>query len=672
MPNIYVFEYRDPGKVAVHAVNSSISSQIGGRFRRETDAGTGHGDQFQHENNRVVEVANRIFAWHTSTASASRIYRFDSSASSADISGLTGLFTEGETIIGQTSSATATIVDASVSGDDFLIVNNISGTFAVGETVLGQTSSATAVLASDFAQGGASGFKGEWYVDHTISSTLLGPLAHSGLYAMNINGETGIAGLYNITTGTQTRSIKYDVADDTWTESGDLGSAVAAANNQFGRGSIVGNSLIGSWDGGGISTVLYTFTYAPSTDAFGTQTFVVSSGSGAQSAFGLPIIEWLGRIFTTAYVGTQDIELIELAGGSWATLIDLDGAIVAGRTQFTNNNMGNLLVIQRESLYLFTTIRINASGSSDGWTVAKFTNDSGTITCDNMTVTAVTDDEGTDLANAILPPEFTSSVKQRDLQLDNIGWRAYLDQETNDPDGVNITVLWHVGNQDTPTDGLQTDVFEWNGVEDISDQPGVTYTWNGTTTVTFTSGGTVVQDGDWIGLKSDNQLFQVSGTPSGGNITILNPASITIPSGSTTSEILLSAERKNTNFMVGRMAFSENIGKGGGQRTFAPSLLDIEITSVVPALVGETISYRAYSSTGTETVDVEFFYGEANNQQPTAQASLSSPSSGTLNGNVIEGITADNTTTYTVVWNAQSDGALSGETRMIVPKITLQ
>lgn len=669
MPNIYVFQYRDPGKVAAHIINGSVANQLGGEFRRESDAGSGFGDAFQHENNRLVEVANRIFAWHTSAASASRIYRFDSSASSADISGLSGLFTEGETILGQTSSATATIVDASVVGDDFLIVNNISGTFTVGETILGQTSSATCVLASDFEQGGAAGYKGEWFVDHTISSTLQGTLAHTGLYALNIDGETGLAGLY-ITSGTQARSIKYDIGDDTWTESGDLGSSGVASNNEFGRCSIVGNSLIGTWAFGTSTSTLFTFTYAPATDAFGTQTFSVGSGTGRQQTFGSPIIEWIGRIFIFTQDSTQDTELTELAGGSWSGILELDGSIVGGRTQFIDNDMGNMLIIQRESLYLFHAARINASAATDGWTVAKFTNSSGTITCDNMTAAAVTADEGESMANFILPETLAVGL-DADLPINEYGWRAYLDQETNDPNGDPLTVMWHVGNQAAVENGLVTDVLEWGGVEDISDQPGVTYTWNGSTTVTFTSGGTVVQDGDWIGLKSDNQLFEVSGTPSGGNITILNPASQTIPSGSTTSEILLSVVRKSDNLAVGRFAFSENIAKGGGHRTLPASRLDVEIVSIVPALGGETISYRAYSSSGTETVDISFFYGEANNQQPTAQASLSSPSSGTLNNNVIEGITADNSTIYTVVWNAQSDGAANGESRIIVPKISL-
>jgi len=61
-----------------------------------------------------------------------------------------------------------------------------------------------------------------------------------------------------------------------------------------------------------------------------------------------------------------------------------------------------------------------------------------------------------------------------------------------------------------------------------------TYTWAGTTTVT-SADTSEVSVGDWIGLVSDGQLFEVTGITPGVSVTIANPGSLTIPTGATTS-----------------------------------------------------------------------------------------------------------------------------------------
>jgi len=76
------------------------------------------------------------------------------------------------------------------------------------------------------------------------------------------------------------------------------------------------------------------------------------------------------------------------------------------------------------------------------------------------------------------------------------------------------------------------------------------YTWNGTTTVA-TADTSEVSVGDFIGLKSDNQLFEISAITPGVSVTILNPGGLTIPTGATTS-------RLNPENMT------EGLGGGGG------------------------------------------------------------------------------------------------------------
>lgn len=56
-------------------------------------------------------------------------------------------------------------------------------------------------------------------------------------------------------------------------------------------------------------------------------------------------------------------------------------------------------------------------------------------------------------------------------------------------------------------------------------------TWNGTTTITTADTSEVVA-GDWIKLNSDGQLFEIDSLVVNTSITILNPGSDTIPSGS--------------------------------------------------------------------------------------------------------------------------------------------
>lgn len=665
MASILLKEYRG-ATIAVFSINGTTASQVGGEFRRESSSGDGLGDDFRHENNQAVQIYGRLFAWHTSAVSTSRIYRFDGDASSADISGLTGLFVRGETIIGQTSSASATIVDSSVSGDDFLIVGSINGTFTVGETVVGQTSSATAVLATGFAQGGASGFEGEWYVDHTISIDLEGTLANTGLYAIQNDGTSGaLSGLF-VTVDNFFRAINYDAENDEWAETDDL-LATTNSRDEWGRGSVIGTSIILPYETGN-SSVTTTVFYNASVNTVGNISLTTTGGAGNGDSFGNPIIQWLGRIFMlSAVTGTQDLDLMELAGGSWQRVILFNGAAAGGSTEFKPlHEGGTLFLIIRNSLYMFFLADLNGGGGGNGWGVFKLTNKEGTITCDNVTSdgTQLNATDTQKMAQFMLPSSLALGTAS--LTLDDVRWRAFLDQETNDPDGVVIQQLYHVGN---PSGGT-TDILTWNGVEDISDQPGVTYTWDGTTTVAFTSGGTVVQVADWIGLKSDDQLFRVTAVGA-STITIENPAGITIPTGSGTSEILLATSSVGTNLSVAEMAFSENTARGGGERIFTKGELDIAITGVTPNSSGQLISFVCFSDSGSTTVNVEFFFGPNFLQTSDTQCTLSAPSAGTLVGNQIQGLTADNTTEYSVTWLTSTDSVSDGDNRLLVPKASV-
>ncbi len=62
-----------------------------------------------------------------------------------EVSSATGDFTEGETIQGQSSGATAVVFSSYVNGNR-VYVENVSGTFQEGETIQGQSSGQTAIV----------------------------------------------------------------------------------------------------------------------------------------------------------------------------------------------------------------------------------------------------------------------------------------------------------------------------------------------------------------------------------------------------------------------------------------------------------------------------------------------------------------------------------------------
>jgi hypothetical protein len=83
----------------------------------------------------------------------------------------------------------------------------------------------------------------------------------------------------------------------------------------------------------------------------------------------------------------------------------------------------------------------------------------------------------------------------------------------------------------------------------------------------------------------------------------------------------------------------------------------IEIVSKAVTATGILYSFKLYSATGVDVVGVKAWWS-ANNNIPytTAAATLSNPSAGILIGDTITGLTADNTTTYTVTWEPLTDG----------------
>ena len=87
----------------------------------------------------------------------------------------------------------------------------------------------------------------------------------------------------------------------------------------------------------------------------------------------------------------------------------------------------------------------------------------------------------------------------------------------------------------------------------------------------------------------------------------------------------------------------------------------IDIIFKTAVLGGLQYSFKLYSNSGTDSVTVQAWFANATSPYPVTAATLSNPSSGTLVGNTVTGLIADNTTIYQVTWQSQIDGINPGQ-----------
>jgi len=87
--------------------------------------------------NQIVDITKECtFEWHQEPASCCAFL---------EVSGASGDFTEGETVTGQNSGATASVFSSYVDGGR-VYVTDVSGTFEAGETISGSSSNQTATV----------------------------------------------------------------------------------------------------------------------------------------------------------------------------------------------------------------------------------------------------------------------------------------------------------------------------------------------------------------------------------------------------------------------------------------------------------------------------------------------------------------------------------------------
>jgi hypothetical protein len=109
-------------------------------------------------------------------------------------------------------------------------------------------------------------------------------------------------------------------------------------------------------------------------------------------------------------------------------------------------------------------------------------------------------------------------------------------------------------------------------------------------------------------------------------------------------------------------ALTIDYNRGTGSRNWRETDPHIVVEDRSEVSGGERLEFRLYSWETSVTVDVDLLYNLADGPA-TTQGTLSNPSAGTLNGNVVEGLTADpdGSTLYEVTWLNSSDGVGKGD-----------
>ena len=267
-------------------------------------------------------------------------------------------------------------------------------------------------------------------------------------------------------------------------------------------------------------------TRIQATKASGNVVFTRSGTTGTTTIpIGTKVVTAGGRVFTTTAVGTITATSPE---------------------QITGHGVG------RDSN--LTPVVADVAGSAGNVapnTIIKFQQKpAGIDEVTNPSATAYGDDEETDDAFRARIKLYVSSLARSTVNAIESG---VLGQQ--DPDTGQTILFAHAVEDIVDRGEVILYIDDGTGSAESTDitegtDLSATYTWNGTTTVT-TADTSEVSVGDFIGLKSDNQLFEIDSIVANTSVTILNPGALTIPTGATTS-------RKNPENMT------EGLGGGGG------------------------------------------------------------------------------------------------------------
>ncbi len=674
MANELTIAYRE-ATIAVFTGQGASSLQLGGPLDRESSQGTGSAANYRHEVNRGVQIDNKVFAWH-----GSRIYKFDSSAYYAPVSGYSTTqaafhaYSAGDAWTASPSGATGTFLEDGVSTDTFVKVLVSSGTLTLNDTITVTASGETANVDATQTQRGSAGKEGEWGAVHVLAAALASNLAHSGLYAMPVSGAMRLVGIY-LDSAFAYRRLLYNPDTDAWSESAALATAPNSAD-EIGKCAVAGDTLVGRIIGSSANATLartaYSFQLNPATDALTAVSKLwgsPSTGNGGQwRAMGAGICEFYGRIFTVMAHNDNSqrfFAVAELSGSSWTVVWSTqDNGANPGIPVPVDSDDGGFnrihaggspLWVADDAMYFFIMGAQTTPSTNLGWWLVRVKIDSGgTVYSDVAPTSTLGQTAGLRFSQHLLPSSL--AINTATLAGNHKArWQQATDNQVNDPDGQPSFTLSHIS--DAAASGSAP--YSWSGMETLSD---VTYTWNGTTTVTI-SGASSVAVGQWVAIGRQGDLFRVTAVNAGVDFTIDNPFGLTIPSGTGCARMSqFAAQAAGT---TGQRATAQE-AHGGGHRQFLPGELDVRIVSVVATAGGQEITYRAV---GGGACKVSFFHDttEGSSLSDTL-CSLDNPSVGTVVADEVTGITADGAN-RTVRWRIADDGVAVNTRRYLTPKI---
>lgn len=679
------------GVVHVSGLIGTVSTQIGGDFHRETVSGASSAGN--PGMNRATSIAGRAFATHVgaTVTGTMRIYEFDPDAYYVPV-GTYGTsqanfhaFEAGDTWSTDGGSTTGTFVEDGVSTDTYVLVKFTTGSPNLNNTdtitiTSGTANTETAVATADAAQGGGAGEEGEWKAVLTSSIATIDPFSCSGLHSLNISGKMGSAVCWKQQNSTNIYGYTYDVETNTWTDHGVISTAVASTYNIWGTNRVVSDTIYAGIEGANLK--LTTIAFNPSTLSVGIQTSAdnisdeVYSYSANMGVFGGKFL----LLTPQASGGVGQINLCTLSGGNWGILDTFRGSSSAADLLYwISGGAGTTLFEHYGKLWGFAFSGVQSTSANTGYGVLAFTEKNGVITCDNLddVATDVTGDNSVALAQYLLSdpvmapgtPSAGSSARQQ--------LRLLRRQITNDPDGDDIIDLHYIS--DHKNTGTST-ILSWgNPFTDLNGT--LTIDWSTQADqgsdiwrLTTTSGNpeTALAIGDWIGLTSDGQIFRVTARNNASSyVEIHNPASRTLPTAATASRTLTGAIP--TTGIASSVGFTSQAADntGGGAHYFSKGTIAGVITSSEGiSATKQRISLMFF---GGGTVDCELFHGDAGDGIANATSTITKPAgqTWTLNGTVMEGMTADGSTTYLVDHDFDADGLAPGEVTRRVLKVTV-
>lgn len=626
MANILCFDTSAPG---VRLLNGTSISNLGGNLHRETGY-TLTGSTHARTHLAVQSSDNKVFCLFVDGGIPAVVYEFNADGIKMNITADPSVEDPviGYTISGQSSGATADIINNYETGDNYILISNITnGPFTSGENIdiLGGTSGNTATLTGTPAEDNG----GEWIKVFSSNNNSRANGSSSGIHEFRNDGSLGLGFVYY--SGSNAVNLVKRQEGGSWTEVGVLGTVGTVFTNYY--GSIVNENLLYTSiqrNASGFRN-LYIFFVDLLNE---TLTASTTGHIGGLLSPSLPIHQFQSSIYLFFRNGNAGV-IYDITGGTFSVFDSLP--TTSGDYAF---GAGAFMTAYDDNSFLW----VSSTDSATMTVLRYFIASDGSLT------------------RNMFP------LGSTELNYNSFWFSGGNPGASNTPVFINSNLEDNVGSQTltfyVKTSG-NTNVFSaYQYNPNTSINGGEVATFSGGNTITYTS-DPGLSVGDWIVKESDNVAWYVSSVSGASNEII----TVDTAENTQTFENTNSATSKpNEPTSLGSVANSNNVllpsdQRGGGNYIYTSGELHCELISRSEVVGGERWTFVAYSDDGTTTVNVKG-YVQSKRTMQISQTSFVNPSGGSssLNGNTIENVTADNgVTEYQITWNAVSDGFSSGD-----------